>query len=340
MTAFRPRRVALVALAALALAACSTPSSDVAATVGDAEIGLGQLETRAGVYRAVSELSGQPCGAPEEGESAASACNRFALGQLVHTAISEGYALEQGIDVNQQEIDDAVTGFENGVGAEAMATALADQGVVRADVVALVRDVLLTRAVGAAVAEEGLGDDALREAYQDGIAGFTTVQAAHILVATEAEADRVYRRVTASGASPQTFARIARKESLDPGSGSSGGVLGSAVASTYVPEFADAVVALEVGEISRPVETEFGWHVLRLDASQVTPYAEAKDRLIQQLGGDRYQGWLQTRAEELEVEINPRFGRLDPETVTVSRVSSTAVDGEVSPSGAAPSDAP
>lgn len=331
MTPTPIRRIALVVIAAIALAACTSPRSDVAATVGDDEIGLTQLETRAGVYRAVSELAGQPCGTPEEGESAVSACNRFALGQLVQTAISQGYAQGHAIEVDPQEVEDAVAGFETGVGAEAMAQALADEGVVRSDLVALVRDVLLARTVSAAVAEEQLGDEALRDAYRERIAGFTTVQAAHILVATEAEADRVYRRVTAEGASTDTFARIARRESLDPGSGSSGGVLGSAVASTYVPEFAAAVVALDVGEISRPVETEFGWHVLRLDASQVTPFDEAKEQLVQELGGERYQRWLQDRAAALEVEINPRFGRLDPETVTVSRVSSTDADDERSP---------
>lgn len=332
MTPAPIRRIALVALAALALAACTSPRTDVAATVGDDEIGLAQLETRAGVYRAVGELAGQPCGAAEEGESAASACNRFALGQLVQTVLSQGYALEHEIQVDPQEVEDAVTGFETGVGADAMAQALSDEGVARADLEDLVRDVLLARAVGTAVAEAQLGDEALREAYRERIAGFTTVQAAHILVETEAEADRVYRLVTADGATTDTFARIARRESLDPGSGSSGGVLGSAVASTYVPEFADAVVALEVGEISRPVETEFGWHVLRLDASQVTSFEEAKERLVQELGGERYQRWLQDQAAEQDVEINPRFGRLDPETVTVSRVSSTDAGDERSPS--------
>jgi parvulin-like peptidyl-prolyl isomerase len=335
VTDLSARRAAISVLAVVAMTACASPGNDVAATIGDAEIGVAQLETRAAAYRAIGELAGQPCGAAEEGETAASACNRFALSQLVQTAISAGYAEEQGIRVDPQEVEDAVTGFENGVGSQEMSRALAAEGVARSDVLALVQDVLLTRAVGAAVVEEEVGDDALREAYQDDIARFTTVQAAHILVTTEAEADRVYRQVTAAGASTDTFARLARRESLDAESGRSGGVLGSAVASTYVPEFADAVAALEPGEISRPVQTEFGWHVLRLDASQVTPYEEAKDQLVQQIGGDRYQRWLQGRAVELEVDVNPRFGRLDPDTVTVSRVSSTSVDDEPSPSGEA-----
>ena len=53
--------------------------------------------------------------------------------------------------------------------------------------------------------------------------------------------------------------------SIDPSAATElGGSLGSAVASTYVPEFAAAATALEPGEISQPVKTEFGWHVIRL----------------------------------------------------------------------------
>jgi hypothetical protein len=297
---------------------------DVAATVGDGRIGLPELETRASVYRVIAELSGRPCGEAEEGESEESACNRFALTQLVHAEISNVYAESHDIRIDPQEAEDAVAGFESGVGEQALSRALSREGVARADVLALVRDLLLTRDVGAAVAEEQVGDDALRRAYEDGIARFTTVRVAHILVATEAEAQDVYLEVTAEGATPRTFARFARRVSLDTGSGPQGGGLGSAVASTYVPEFAAAAVALAPGDISRPVQTQFGWHVIRLDDEQVTSFEDAKPQLLQELGGERYSTWLRGRARELEVEVNPRFGRIDLETVMVVRISSTA----------------
>ena len=67
------------------------------------------------------------------------------------------------------------------------------------------------------------------------------------------------------GATEQDFLDLAKEVSIDPSAKQNSGSLGSAVASTYVPEFAAAAVALEPGEISRPVKTQFGWHVIRVD---------------------------------------------------------------------------
>ena len=58
------------------------------------------------------------------------------------------------------------------------------------------------------------------------------------------------------------------------------GSLGSAVASTYVPEFAAAAIALEPGEISKPVKTEFGWHVIRMVDKDVQSFDDVKQQLI------------------------------------------------------------
>ena len=104
----------------------------------------------------------------------------------------------------------------------------------------------------------------LRQQYEDDIASYTTVQVDHILVKTKAEADEVYAQVTAPGATEQDFLDLAKEVSIDPSAKQNSGSLGSAVASTYVPEFAAAAIALEPGEISKPVKTQFGWHVIRM----------------------------------------------------------------------------
>ena len=85
------------------------------------------------------------------------------------------------------------------------------------------------------------------------------VQARHILVATEGEAETVIKRLEKG----EGFAALAGELSLGP-SASRGGDLGYFLAEEMVQAFSDAAFALQPGELSVPVETEFGWHVIHM----------------------------------------------------------------------------
>ncbi|GAB4115296.1 MAG: peptidylprolyl isomerase [Sideroxydans sp.] len=82
----------------------------------------------------------------------------------------------------------------------------------------------------------------------------------HILVPTEDEAKAVAKRVK-----KESFAKVAKQKSQDPGSKDKGGDLGWAVPSNFVQPFAAAVPALQKGQVSAPVQTQYGWHVIKLE---------------------------------------------------------------------------
>ena len=98
------------------------------------------------------------------------------------------------------------------------------------------------------------------------------VQARHILVATEGEAETVIKRLEKG----EGFAALAGELSLGP-SASRGGDLGYFLAEEMVQAFSDAAFALQPGELSAPVETEFGWHVIRLEDRRVVPPPSFED---------------------------------------------------------------
>ncbi|MRR12279.1 foldase, partial [bacterium] len=81
----------------------------------------------------------------------------------------------------------------------------------------------------------------------------------HILVADEATAAGLKEQLD-NGAD---FAELATANSTDPGSASQGGSLGWSPTSAYVTQFAEAADSLEVGEVSDPVQSDFGWHIIR-----------------------------------------------------------------------------
>lgn len=322
----RLRATVLAVLAAVVLASCGD-AEPPAARVGDDAITDLQVQDTAELFRFLSAIGQQPCGqaAPGGNESEESACNRLALTNLIQFQITNGYAAANDIEVSDDEIDGAIAQLEEQLGADELATQLADNGATRQELRDLARSFSTLRLVATAVTEDELGGQALRDRYEQDIANYTTVQVDHVLVESEAEADAVYAEVTAPGTTREDFLAIARERSIDPGAAQNSGSLGSAVAGTYAPEFAEAALSLEPGEIAEPVETQFGWHVVRLEDSQVTPFAEARPRIVEQAAPEVFSTWLR---DELEgsVEVNPRYGRFDLETLTVERVTSTDPD--------------
>lgn len=85
------------------------------------------------------------------------------------------------------------------------------------------------------------------------------VRASHILVKTEEEANKLYEEISAGA----DFAELAAEHSLCP-SGRNGGDLGFFGRGMMVKPFEDAAFELEVGGLSKPVETQFGWHLIVL----------------------------------------------------------------------------
>ena len=132
--------------------------------------------------------------------------------------------------------------------------------------------------------------------------------ASHILVETQADADAVIAAL-AEGAD---FAQVAQGRSIGP-SGPNGGDLGWFTAGMMVPSFEEAVFALDLGEVSSPVETQFGWHVIVLnDAREQVPPTldDVRAELEEGLRRARVEAMLQdlTAAATIarpEIQIDP-----------------------------------
>jgi peptidyl-prolyl cis-trans isomerase C len=106
--------------------------------------------------------------------------------------------------------------------------------------------------------------------------------ARHILVASEAEAKDVIAQLNKGG----DFSKIAKEKSIDPGSKDKAGDLGWFSLGGMVKPFGEAVAKLQKGKVSEPVQTQFGWHVIKLDDvrdMKAPPYDKVKENLQKQL---------------------------------------------------------
>ena len=127
------------------------------------------------------------------------------------------------------------------------------------------RSLLAAEAINA-IAENAVTDEALAAAYQAEYADADLGQeynASHILVETEEEAKAIIAEIEGGA----DFAEVAKAKSTGP-SGPSGGMLGWFGKGRMVPPFEAAVVAMEPETISAPVQTQFGWHVIRLNETR------------------------------------------------------------------------
>ena len=318
-------RVARLLVLAVLTVACGVGRPEVA-RVGDHDVTSSELRHAVALQRVLADLQGAQCGQAQAGEAeaAGAACDRLALsGELLWLGV-EGYAEANDLVASDEDVEEAVAGLEEQVSAETLQETLEARDLTREDLSELGRRILTIQAVRTAVAEERVGEDQLRAQYDERMNEFTTVQANHILLDSQAEAERVYRRVR--DATEAEFVEVAKERSTEPGADQGGGRLGSAVASTYVSEFAEAVVALEPGEISQPVRTQFGWHVIYLVDKEITSFEDAKTRLLDPLADEEFRSWLEDRADELGVEVDPRYGRFDASTFSLSASRSTDPD--------------
>jgi len=137
-----------------------------------------------------------------------------------------------------------------------------------------------------------VSEDEIRTIYQDEVSTFKAdprFTVAHILIEDKASAADDVKAVEAKLASGADFAEVAKQYSADLGSKDSGGNLGVMIEEAYPKEFVAEVKKLEVGQVSAPVKTEAGFHIIKLvEKSNVEPpsFEERKDSIARQLARD------------------------------------------------------
>jgi peptidyl-prolyl cis-trans isomerase C len=143
----------------------------------------------------------------------------------------------------------------------------------------------------------------LRAEYETQIAALSKQEyhARHILVATEDFARKLIERLNKG----EKFEALAAKESMDP-SKTNGGDLGWFTPERMVKPFSDAVVGLKKGQVTQaPIQTQFGWHVIRLDETRdVTPptFDSVRDRLQQMVDAKKFKSYTDELVKTAKVE--------------------------------------
>lgn len=186
-----------------------------------------------------------------------------------------------------------------------------ESGLDQRDVVANAMELAANRVLAEAYFTEQVSQMITEESVQAAYDAFVadtgsreTVTAAHILVETEDEAKAIITQLN-DGAD---FAELAREKSTGP-SGPNGGELGNFGRGQMVPAFETAAFAMPVGGYSAaPVQTQFGWHVIRVSDKSVAPAPtldEMRDQLASNLSRQSFARVVETLRSDASVEVRP-----------------------------------
>lgn len=152
--------------------------------------------------------------------------------------------------------------------------------------------------------QDRIGDETVRAWYDKNIAAAPPekeAHARHILVDTEAQATAIAAEIAAG----KSFEDAANEHSRD-GSGEDGGDLGWFARDDMVEAFGNAVFSMEPGDISAPVQSQFGWHLIQVIAFREMPkptFEEAEEEIFRQLAREEGQKLIESLREEAKIEI-------------------------------------
>ncbi len=349
------KRVILIAMlvaAAAALAGCggsggpkSVPS-DAVAVVGDRPIG--KTEFDAIVDQAKRTYAKQKRPFPKAGTQQFSQLRGQIMAFLVERAEYEEKADELGIKVSDEDIDKRLEQvkkqyFVNPPGQKPATKEeiekryrqqLASQGLTDSEVRQGIRSQLIREKVFAKVTDDvKVNDDDIKEYYDKHKSQYEqpaqpeSRDVRHILVKTRAQAFSLYNQLRAH---PERFGQLAQRFSIDTQTKSLGGRLpGGAFKGRTVKAFDRAAFSLKVRQISKPVHTQFGWHIIQAlgpvrppQKAKATPLAQVKEairqQLIQQKKQEAMDDWWKDTQKEFKKKSKYQPGYAPPETSTTA----------------------
>jgi foldase protein PrsA len=312
------RTVAIVAATLVVFPACGDLFEPAAAVVAGDKITVSEID---GQVDQVEESEGFK----EQAAQGDASLLRRTLEQQYLTILIRREVLQPAAERLDVEVtDEEVTTYIDNVvkpdfpSEEEFTAALSREGITLSQLEDLVYDQILEEELKEKViADVNPPEQELRDYYESHIDDFTEIHAQHILVKDRELARQIHDRlVTAPKRRVDAlFAQLARRESVDTTTKKDEGDLGFTSADDFVPPFARAVMRLKEGEISDPVKTRFGYHVIRSLGTRPRLFEDVRLQILEEIAGEAqeeaWERWLRERYETADVEVNPRYGTFD-----------------------------
>lgn len=329
----KKRILALVTAGILAfsLAGCSGTKDPnaVAATVNGEEITLGQLEFMLRMNKSSVEASMTDESMweqeIEDGVTYRDKFKELMIDQMVNTALIAQAAEKDGLKPSDKEVESSYNELRTTINSdEDLKKSAEELGVTDEFLKSQAKTNLLIQAYQNKFNEETkVSESEMEKYYEENKDSYKVdeVEASHILIKTtdddgnamsdadkkkaKAKAEKILKEVKNGG----DFAELAKKYSEDPGSAENGGSLGTFGKGQMVEPFEEAAFSMEPGEISDLVETDYGYHIIKVTdkINETTSYEEAKDGIKTQLLNNMYGEKIEELQKDAKIEKDTKI---------------------------------
>jgi parvulin-like peptidyl-prolyl isomerase len=298
------------------LAACGSVGERVAATVDGAEITVDDV------------LAVYPAGEDEDviaSDTFRASLTNVIVGQVILSAAESEFGIEPAEDEIETQYQDFVSQLEATDVDGNYEAALEANGITDARVRQAAKEELVANALQERLAEDvpEVSDEDVEAEFEANDNLYRNACIKHILLETEEEANQVKARLDEG----EDFGEVAAEMSIEPQAAETFGDLGCSNLARYVGEFADGAEAAEVGVVTDPVQTEFGWHLILVEEidDDDTVRQAIRDTLASTAESQYFQDWILDALESADVQVDEDFGTwvTDPQPGIVANEDAT-----------------
>jgi parvulin-like peptidyl-prolyl isomerase len=318
-----------LAMSTAVLAGCGSNAkvpSGAVAKCGDQTISQDQYNSL--IEQAKRSYKVQKRAFPKAGSTEYETLKNQAVGYLVQRCEFADEANQLGIKISDKQVADRLTQIKKqyfGGSEVRYKKQLKQQGLSDAQVTDDIKAQLVSELIFKKVtADVKVSDADIQKYYKSHQSQYGTPEQrdiAHILVKKKALADQLYTQIQ-NGAD---FATLAKKYSQDPGSRKQGGKLTISKGQTVAP-FDQTAFLMKTGQVSHPVKTEFGYHIIKalgpIKAAKTTPFASVKEsirqQLLQQQKNEAMTKWVNKVKKDFSGKVHYQAGYAPPKTSTTA----------------------
>ncbi|MCR3955690.1 MAG: peptidylprolyl isomerase [Gudongella sp.] len=296
-------RILMIAIiAAVVLSGCATQQEGIVAEVDGHEITQEEFDKDFQVYKDLYERQLGEGALDQEGidgKTMGESLEESILEKLIMERLIQDDNEKKGIEFSEEDLQEYIDQYKESIGGEEsyqqflQSNDLSDEYFV---------DNMRKELRGSKHKEDflsgvSIGDDEAREYYEENREDLVEINASHILLGSEEEAENIQSRLDEG----EDFSQLATTESLDSVSAVNGGNLGYFGKGQMIPEFEEVAFQLEEGEISHVVKTEVGYHIIKLQDKRES-FDDLEDKVISMIKEQAYFEYVQSLRDEATIK--------------------------------------